>query len=267
MSERRSEAALRVWLATMGAWKRYFRYTVEGLEHLASHDAQIVVGYHGRPLAYDLFMLGAEVYRQQGYLPLAIVHRDFMRVPGTRWLVEGLEWSVGRGPELELAIEQGRHVILAPGGTREGARPAWVRDQVDWGDHLGYLRLAVSRGLEIVPVGAAGVDDTYFGVLDGAAIARRWPRVPSANLYLGFGPLGPWPWSPPFPARIDQIVGAPITASDYAGLGPGDDAGLRRLHLDIQGRVQALIEQARAKQLGDRVDRARALRDQFLPRI
>ena len=243
MSGASSTAALRAWLRTLAMWRRYFRYTVEGLEHLASHEAAIVVGYHGRPIAYDLFLLGAEVHREQGYLPLAIVHHDFLRWPATRWLTEGLGWATGRGPELEHALESGRHVILAPGGTREGLRPGWVRDQVDWGDHLGYLRLAVARGRAIVPVAAAGVDDAYFGLVDGDAIRRRFPRAPT--LWLGLGPLGAWPWSPPFPVRIHQIVGAPIRPTDYAGLDPRDREGLAALHREVQARVQALLEQAR----------------------
>jgi 1-acyl-sn-glycerol-3-phosphate acyltransferase len=263
MTESRSTAALRSWLWTMAAWKRYFRYTVEGLEHLATHDAAIVVGYHGRPIAYDLFMLGAEVHRAQGYLPLAIVHRDFMRWPGTRWLTEGLEWTTGRGAILEQALATGRHVILAPGGTREGLRPGWVRDQVDWGAHAGYLRLAISRGLAIVPVAAAGVDDAYFGLFDTNLVQRRWPRAP--GLWVGIGPLGPAPWSPPFPARIHQIVGPPITARDYAGLAPDDSAGILELHHEVQRRVQELLDRARTTLGRARADRLRAIRTDLFP--
>ncbi|MCA9686360.1 MAG: acyltransferase, partial [Myxococcales bacterium] len=128
------------WLAVMAAWRRWFRYSVEGLEHLRSHECKIVVGYHGRPLAWDLFMLGAEVHREQGYLPLALVHYDFMKWPYLRWLTEGLVWTTGKGPILDDAIARGRHVILAPGGEREGLRPGWIRYQVEW-QGMGYLRL------------------------------------------------------------------------------------------------------------------------------
>jgi 1-acyl-sn-glycerol-3-phosphate acyltransferase len=256
-------AATQTWLRTMAVWKRYFRYDVEGLEHLACHDTRLVVGYHGRPIAYDLFMLGAEVHHLMGYLPLAIVHRDFMRNVATRWLVEGLDWCTGRGPSLTQAIASGRHVILAPGGTREGLRPGWVRDSVDWGEHLGYLRLAVAAQLPIVPVAAAGVDDAYFGLFDGAALERRWPRAPT--LWAALGPLGLWPWSPPFPARIHQIIGAPITPADYAGLSPADHVGLARLHAEIQARVQVLLERARAHIAGERSRWVRELGEDLAP--
>lgn len=246
------------WLATMAAWKRWFGYTVEGLEHLRTHECKIVVGYHGRPLAWDLFLLGAEIHREQGYLPLALVHHDFMKWPYLRWLTEGLDWSTGKGPVLDDAIAKGRHVILAPGGEREGLRPGWVRYEVDWRG-LGYLKLAIRRGLEVVPVAASGVDATYYGLNDGPALTARLrqlrpkPRTDSRPpMWFGLGPLGLYPASPPFPARIHQIVGAPIIpvypeAEREALL--GDAEALAALHARVTGRVQALLDLARTRAL------------------
>lgn len=238
------------WLATMAMWQRWFGYTVEGLEHLRTHECKIVVGYHGRPLAWDLFLLGAAIHREQGYLPLALVHYDFMKWPYLRWLTEGLAWSTGKGPELDDAIAKGRHVILAPGGEREGLRPGWVRYQVDWA-HYGYLKLAISRGLEVVPVAASGVDSTYFGLNDNAKTKRRL-RIDKSNtgLWAGLGPLGLYPMSPPFPAKIHQIVGAPIVPvypeSERKAL-LGDAAALQALHEQVQARVQSLLTLARTR--------------------
>jgi 1-acyl-sn-glycerol-3-phosphate acyltransferase len=249
------------WLATMAAWKRWFGYTVEGLEHLRTHECKIVVGYHGRPLAWDLFLLGAEIHREQGYLPLALVHRDFMKWPYLRWLTEGLVWSTGQGPVLDDAIAKGRHVILAPGGEREGLRPGWVRYQVDW-QGLGYLKLAISRGLEVVPVAASGVDATYFGLNDGAQLKQRLRiEKTSATPWFGLGPLGLYPLSPPLPARMHQIVGAPIVpvyseAERKALL--ADPEALQQLHERVTARVQALLDLARVRTLPRALDRAAA---------
>ncbi|NVB42424.1 acyltransferase [Pseudenhygromyxa sp. WMMC2535] len=248
------------WLATMAAWRRWFNYSVEGLEHLRTHECKIVVGYHGRPLAWDLFMLGAEIHREQGYLPLALVHYDFMKWPYLRWLTEGLEWSTGKGPILDAAIAEGRHVILAPGGEREGLRPGWVRYEVDWRG-LGYLRLAISRGLEVVPVAASGVDEAYFGLFDNAAardglnaLRRRLGLSgdSKATLWTGVGPLGTYPFSPPFRARVHQIVGAPVIPvypEDERRRLLGDRDALLALHERVQQRVQALLDEACAHAL------------------
>jgi 1-acyl-sn-glycerol-3-phosphate acyltransferase len=237
------------WRATMRMWRYWFGYTVEGLEHLRTHECKIVVGYHGRPLAWDLFLLGAEIEREQGYLPLALVHRDFMKWPYLRWLVQGLDWSTGKGPVLDDAIAKGRHVILAPGGDREGLRPGWVRYELDW-QGLGYLKLAISRGLEVVPVAASGVDDAYFGLNDSAKLKRRLRMEQSnASVWAGIGPLGFYPVSPPFPVRIHQIVGAPVVpvfpeAERRTIL--GDPDALLALHQQVCDRVALLLDRARS---------------------
>lgn len=236
-------AALRYWLGLMSAWKGWFRYTVEGMEHLDGPGCKMVVGYHGRPLAYDLFLLGAEIHDRHGYLPLALVHRAFLNDPYLRWLTEGLDWAVGRGPAMEDAVQQGRHMILAPGGPREGLRPAWIRNRVDWGDHCGYLRFAVRHDVPVVPAAASGVDLAYLGLHDGRTLMRRlgteWPT------WIGLGPLGFYPWSPPFPVKIHQIVGAPIRPRDEGVTDPRDAAGVAALHRRITDRVQELQDEAR----------------------
>lgn|GEM_PF-2925437 len=236
------------WLRVMATWRRWFSYTVEGMEHLRTHECKIVVGYHGRPLAWDLFLLGAEIHREQGYLPLALVHYDFMKWPYLRWLTEGLDWSTGKGPTLDEAIAKGRHIILAPGGEREGLRPAWVRYRVQWSG-LGYLKLAISRGVEVLPVAASGVDGAYLGLNDSAETRTRLRRDKSKMaLWAGLGPLGLYPYSPPFPTRVHQIVGPPVVPvypeHERAAL-LSDEPALRALHGQVQAAVQALLDRAR----------------------
>ena len=234
-----SRAALAYWLGLMRLWRRYFRYEVEGLEHLLGHECRLAVGYHGRPLAWDLFLLGAALYEEHRTLPLALVHRSFEQDPFLRWLTEGLGWATGHGPAMEEAVRCGRHIILAPGGEQEGLRTLQTRYRVDWGDHMGYLRFALRRGVPIVPVGAAGVDDAYHGLLPPIPVGEG--RQP---LWLGAGPLGMFPWSPPFPVHIHQLVGPPI---DTEGVDPDDPAQLRALHGRVQAAVQDLLDQARQR--------------------
>lgn len=236
MSDRVAE---KVWLGGMTFWRRYFRYEVEGLEHLATPECRLVVGYHGRPLAWDLFLLGAAVHAEQGYLPLAVVHRIFFQTGALRWLADGLDWTTGRGPVLDEAVRLGRHIILAPGGQREGLRTAAVRYRVDWSDHLGYLRFALSRGLKVVPVGASGVDDTYHGAMGG--------DIAGVPAWLGLGPFGPYPLSVPFPVHIHQLIGEPIDLTADGPVDPRDEEHLRELHRRVQAQVQGLIDAARAR--------------------
>ncbi len=102
--------------------------------------------------------------------------------------------------------------MVTPGGGMEGCRSFCDHYRVNWGDRTGYVRLARRYRLPIVPVAAAGADETYVGLVDTNAlgqllgISRTW----SWAFWTGLGPLGLYPFSPPFPVRMHQLIGAPI---------------------------------------------------------
>lgn len=234
------------WLAYWRFWSRYHRYSVTGLEHLEG-GAKLVAGYHGRPLAYDMCMLTVAIHDRFGYMPHGIVHRGTTLVPALKWFTEQLGFLVADGPEMAAAVARGEHVVVTPGGGQEGMRDFRQRYRVAWGDRLGYVRLAVKYGLPIVPVAAAGADDTYVGLNDAEAFGRRigvsrdWAWL----LWLGAGPLGPYPFSPPFPVRLTQFVGAPIPVDAEGPVRLDDVGSLRRLHRRVTGEVQALLDRGR----------------------
>lgn len=229
--------------------RRYHRYEVVGLQHLLQTRPALVVGYHGRPIAHDLCMLLALLEQQDGRIPHAIMHGAADQIPVARHLVEGMEFVTGDGPDLEAAIARGDHVIVTPGGTREGCRSHRHRYALDWGKRRGYLRLAARYGLPIVPAAAHGVDDAYFGLNDGYAWGKRLNVPGRMPAWLGIGPLGLWPASPPFPVRITTFLGAPIPVE----VSLDDEQGLARLDGEVRAAVQALLDRG-----ADAVEGARA---------
>src|SRR5207253_2659452 len=73
-----------------------------------------------------------------------------------------------------IAIKsRGEHLVMAPGGTREALRPFWHSQRVDFGRRRGYLRLALTHDLPIIPVVATGLDETFLGLNDGYALSKR----------------------------------------------------------------------------------------------
>jgi 1-acyl-sn-glycerol-3-phosphate acyltransferase len=182
-------------------------------------------------------------------MPHSLMHRIAALVPFWRWLLDGLEFFIADGPALAAAVKRGEHLIVTPGGAREACRRWDDTYRVDWGEHLGYVRLAVKYGMPIVPVGAAGADGTYIGLFDGPALGRRL-GIPADYAYLawvGLGPLGFYPLSPPFPVRFHQIVGEPIDPRAEGVTSPRDRPGLLRVHQRVTAAVQSLIDRARAR--------------------
>lgn len=260
------DAALRAWLAVFNLSRRYHRYEVRGLDTLLSPGAKLLVGYHGRPAAIDLCMLTTVLHERLGYLPHGVIHAAFTAHPLAKRLVDGLGFVTGDGPAIEAAVRRGEHVLVQPGGTREGYRSFRHAYEVDWGDRTGYLRLAIKHRLPIVPVAATGVDDVFFGLVDGYSLGKRAGLPHRLPLWIGLGMTGLWPFSLPFPVKITQLVGAPITAhlDSPASLGR-DPQSLLALHRRIAASVQALLDEARGRNVARHTPPPAAPPDRTLP--
>jgi 1-acyl-sn-glycerol-3-phosphate acyltransferase len=233
-------AALTGWLAYWRAMQRWHRYEVSGLEHLRGPTAKLIVGYHGRPIAHDLCMLTVRLYDELGYLPHGVAHSAFEHGPGGK-ILRDLGFVAGDGPGLAAAVQRGEHVLVAPGGTQEGCRTWRDRYTLDWGHRSGYVRLALRYRLPVVPVAAWGSDDAYLGLNNGAAWGKRLHLPAKLPAWLGIGPLGLWPLSPPFPVRIHQRVGKPLDLWQTTQ-SAGNDVDRERLaHQQVQAAVQALL--------------------------
>ncbi len=233
---------LKLWLNAWRFWRRYHRYEVQGLENLQTGRAGLIVGYHGRPLALDMCILGVEVYERMGYLPHGIIHGYFEQNPALKWLIDGLQFVTGDSQALRDVIARGEHIVTVPGGTREGCRSFRHRYEVDWGKRTGYIRLALKYDLPIIPVACSGVDDTYIGLNDGYAWGKRLNVPYRLPAWVGLGPLGLWPFSPPFPVKMRQVIGEPIDLTADGPVDPTDRAALLALHQKVTGKVQALLE-------------------------
>lgn len=234
-------AALVAWLAWWRGMQRYHRYRVEGLHHLDSDDSLLLVGYHGRPIAHDQCMLSVSLYDRYGYLPHGVIHGAVDDFGPLRWMKDGLGFVTSDGPDLDEAVTRGEHLAVQPGGTREGCRSVRHRYQVDWGGRIGWVRLALRLGVRVVPVGGWGMDDTYLGLNDGYRTGRRLGAPSGLPVWVGLGPLGAWPFSPPFPVRVTTRIGAPIDLWDHGRPDPSDTAALAAASRRVADAVQALL--------------------------
>jgi 1-acyl-sn-glycerol-3-phosphate acyltransferase len=232
---------LQAWLALWRTLRVYHRYEVRGLERLDGLGAALLVAYHGRPIAHDQCMLTATLYERYGYMPHGVVHGAVESNRLMTWVSDDLGFITGDGAATEEAVRRGELLMVQPGGTREGCRSFRRRYEVDWGERTGYLRLALRHRLPIVPVAATGVDDAYLGLNDGYVWGKRLHVPLRLPLWLGIGPTGLWPLSPPFPVKITTVIGEPIDVSDTS---PTDRAGLLALHRRVGGAVQGLLDEA-----------------------
>jgi len=226
------------WLEAM---KRWHRYSVDGIEHLRTPGAKLLVAYHGRGIPLDLALLAEEVRQLDGYLPRSIVHEGLWHIPFFPAYLEANGCISGDGPQLRAAVARGENVFIAPGGTYEGLRGFWHRHEVDWGPRRGYLRLALELGIPLVPAATFGMDDRFIGLNDGHALGRRLKLPAKWPLWFALGPLGMYPFTVDFPVKFHTVIGEPIVLSPPAVV---DDAWMESTHEMITGRIKAMLDEA-----------------------
>lgn len=242
------ELPLEIWLGFWRYARWYHRYTVEGLEHVLTRRPMLIVGYHGRPAAYDMCILTVQIYERLGYLPHGLLNASVDSIRPLKWLCDAIGYFTNDTTDAEkmaAALRRGEHLIVTPGAALEGSRSYRDRYRVRWGTHMGYLKLALKYHLPIVPVGAAGVDDTYIGLNDGTALARGLGLPRGLALWFGLGPFGVFPFSLPFPVKMHQIIGEPIELP--RDIDPENRERLLPLHKMVTGKVQELLDQARRR--------------------
>jgi 1-acyl-sn-glycerol-3-phosphate acyltransferase len=136
-----------------------FRPTWTGVEHLPGQGPYLLVANHSagmgiaellsfvalwlaqpgppRPLAGFALPVGFVVW------PLSMLHRWLGTVPSTYH-------------HAKQALGQGVPLLVFPGGDHESLQPVWRANQVDFGGRVGFLRIAQTAGVPIVPLGIAG---------------------------------------------------------------------------------------------------------------
>ena len=152
----------------------WFRGEVRGLGNIPDAGPVLLVGNHsGGNLTPDttVFTLAFTTYfgAERPFFQLA--HNLFLMLPGLSWLRRfGL---VAASPaNASKALASGAALLVYPGGDYEVHRPFWERNRIDFGRRKGFLRLALERGVPVVPVVSIGGQETALFLSRGERLAR-----------------------------------------------------------------------------------------------
>ena len=152
----------------------YFRAEVRGLDHIPAEGPVLLVGNHsGGLLIADTFVFTMEFYAHIGperrFHQLA--HDLAARLPTTGFLRR--YGTVAASHEnARAAFEKGAAVLVYPGGDHETFRPSWQGDELQFAGRRGFVRLALSAGVPIVPVVSIGGQETALFLSRGERLAR-----------------------------------------------------------------------------------------------
>ena len=152
----------------------YFRADVRGLERIPESGPVLLVGNHsGGNMTPDtlVFTLAFNTYFGVERRFYQLAHNLVLLMPGLSMLRR--YGTVAASHEnARKALDSGSALLVYPGGDYEVHRPSWESGRVDFAGRKGFLRLAIERGVPIVPVVAIGGQETALFLSRGEGIAK-----------------------------------------------------------------------------------------------
>jgi 1-acyl-sn-glycerol-3-phosphate acyltransferase len=152
----------------------WYRGEVRGLGNVPDEGPVLLVGNHsGGNMTPDTLVLtlafSAYFGAERAFYQLA--HNLVLSMPGLADLRRF--GTVAASPaNAREALDSGAALLVYPGGDYEVHRPSWERNRVDFDRRKGFIRLALDRGVPLVPVVSIGGQETALFLTRGEGIAR-----------------------------------------------------------------------------------------------
>jgi 1-acyl-sn-glycerol-3-phosphate acyltransferase len=179
----------------------------------------------------------------------ALFHSFFLGLPGLG-PVMARAGAVEASPSKAEAILRGGGILIDyPGGDYEVFRPWWERNRIEFGDHLGVVRLALRTQVPVVPAVSVGTHETLFVLARGERVAKwlgldRIFRINVMPLVLG-PPFGVVPGGSAWPlsAKITVELCEPIDCSTRYGPEAAEhDVVVRACYEELTTTMQAVLD-------------------------
>jgi 1-acyl-sn-glycerol-3-phosphate acyltransferase len=223
-------------------WRRYFRYSVQGMDNVPADGGALIVSPHST-ITLDGFLLGHALYEERGRLPRGLADHFLFAVPGLRDFILKIGIVDGNRDNAVALLQRGELCAAMPGGGREAFKPSRENYRLRWEGHTGFVRVAIRGQAPVIPTVCIGSEEAIWMPFDSMAWGERLlgARLP---IFLGVGLFGLVPM--PFPVRFTAYIGTPIHF-DVPVEAADDDEVVKRCHAKVVTAVEELIEKGLAE--------------------
>ena len=246
-----------------GTWllaSLYFRGEVRGLDKIPARGPVLLVGNHsGGNLTPDtlVFTLAFASYFGVERRFFQLAHNLVVSMPMLAFLRK-FGTGAASHENAHRALETGSALLVYPGGDWEVHRPSWQGGQVDFAGRTGFVKLALEKGVPIVPVVSAGGQETALFLSRGEWLARflRLDRmlrlkVLPISLALPWGiNVGDMLGHLPLPAKITIQVLDPIDLPARFGADPDPQEVYDHVTTLMQSTLDDLMAERRLPVVG-----------------
>ncbi len=240
--------------------KFYFRLEVDGWERVPDRTSLVIGVHSGGALTMDAWTLVVAWHKHfrgrrhlhgtaHDVLLAAPVLGDYFRATGV---------IAANRKSVTTALEQGKDVVVWPGGEVDAMRHWRKRDTATLGGRRGFVRQAIRSGVPILPVATVGGHDTVFVLSEGKWLASVGEHVGGlksklrgANLPIITGfpfPLAVeiLPAHLPLPAKIRTEILDPVEVDDDPER-VDDEAYVQSVYDQVEADIQAGMDRLAAK--------------------
>lgn len=225
----------------------WFRMEIEGWEKLPPPPALLVGIHSGAPFVWDAWTVGFQWWRQFGEeRPLhGTAHDALMAAPGVGDLFRKMGVLPAAADSISAALAAGRDVALWPGGEVDSLRPWTDRDKAVLAGRKGFVRMAISTGVPIVPIATIGGPDSMPVLARGRRLAKvmqldRIARLKNFPIAIS----APWGIAPaalpeiPLPTKIRTAFQDPIGVDNDPERASDEDY-VERKYEEVRKSIQA----------------------------
>ena len=238
-------------LPVVNAVNVYFGTEIRGWENLPKRGPVLIVGNHsGGAETSDAAPLLARWVQDRGAAaPIYFLGYDLLF---TYPVVAPLLRKLGLLPASQATARQAlrRHaaVVVFPGGDYEAFRPWSERNKIDFGGRTGFIEVALSMGVPVVPMTTHGAHQSTIVLTRGRRIAQLtglnrlhikvFPFI--WNIPLGLTPA--FIPSAQLPAKVTVEFGEPLDWSRYDRREAKDPAVLEACYQEITATMQDALD-------------------------
>jgi len=237
-------------------FRTYFRYTVRGLENIPS-GAALIVGNHNAGITFlEPMMMAAEYYDRYGYDdPLYFLAHDAMvAIPVVKNFLIKCGCVRASYENSYRILDNGRKVVVFPGGNYEAFRTFKDRYKVDFGGHKGFAKLALNKGVPIVPLLSVGGHETFVVLYRGENLAKllktdrllrskSFPVSLALPWIISIGPI----FHLPLPARCEIEVLPPIFPKEILNDSMSENEKIDRIYNEVTSRLKEKMDEYRLR--------------------
>jgi len=197
----------------------YFRPQYFGMDEIDAEKPALYVTNHTIYGLTDGLLFGIELFKRRNIFLRPLVDNMHFEIPVWKDWIPKMGFVRASRENCTALMQAGENILVFPGGGRETCKRKGEAYKLQWRDHLGFCRMAIQHGYDIIPVAQVGGDDAYRIVLDADDIMKSWLGRFLKNTTLVKKYLHGGDYIPPVTTGLFGIMGIPKPVKYYISFG------------------------------------------------